>query len=54
MAAEWGVPFLGKVPLDSALTEAAENGQPLPAGSLASPALTRIVEKVVIECQGSA
>jgi hypothetical protein len=51
MAAAWNVPFLGKVPLDSALTAAAEAGQPLPAGSLASPSIDRIVEKIAKECK---
>ena len=53
MAAAWKVPFLGKVPLDSALTAAAEAGQPLPSDSLASPSILRIVEQIAQECGGT-
>lgn len=36
VAAEFGAPFLGRVPMDPALTEAAEKGQPASAAAKAA------------------
>ena len=50
MAAIWQVPYLGAIPMDPALTRAAEAGQQLPRESLARPALGHIVSVVVSQC----
>ena len=50
MAAAWQVPYLGSIPMDPALTRAAEAGLQLPLASLARPALAQIVSIVVSQC----
>jgi len=50
MAAAWQVPYLGSIPMDPALTRAAESGCQLPRESLARPALAQIVGLVVSQC----
>jgi hypothetical protein len=50
MAAAWQVPYLGSIPMDPALTRAAEAGRQLPLESLARPALAQIVGIVVSQC----
>jgi hypothetical protein len=50
MAAAWGVPFLGAVPLDPALTQAAERGVAMPQDAMAASYLRRIVDKVIAHC----
>ena len=54
MAAAWGVPYLGAVPMDAELTRACESGVPLPLEALAGPAIDSIVRKVVALCSGAA
>lgn len=50
MAAAWAVPFLGAVPLDPALTQAAERGVAMPQDAMAASYLRRIVDKVIAHC----
>jgi hypothetical protein len=51
MAKRFGVPFLGRVPLDKALQRACEDGSPgLLSGSSARGPLRAICEKVVAGC----
>eukprot|EP00946_MAST-07B_sp_MAST-7B-sp1_P001182 g1182.t1 len=47
MAAAFGVPFLGKMPLDKDMCAACEGGRPLRSGALASRSLRKIVDSVV-------
>lgn len=44
MARAWGAPFLGRVPLDAALTAAGESGSRLPDDALAAPAVRAVVK----------
>ena len=50
MAADCGVPFLGRVPLDPSLTRAAEAGLALSHDALAAPAIAAIVQQVLAQC----
>ena len=50
MAAAWQVPYLGSIPMDPALTRAAEAGLQLPRESLARPALAKIISIVLSQC----
>jgi len=50
MSAAWGVPFLGRIPLDPSITEAGEAGVGLPLTALARPAVMDIVERIVAQC----
>jgi hypothetical protein len=54
MASIWGVPFLGRIPFDSALTDSAERGAPLPDGAKASPAIARVVQQILLGVQNAA
>ena len=54
MAAEWQVPYLGSIPMDPALTRAAEAGLQLPRESLARPALAQIMSVVLSQCSTKA
>jgi Mrp family chromosome partitioning ATPase len=47
MAKAFGVPFLGKMPLDREMCAACEGGRPLQGGALASKSLRAIVNAVV-------
>lgn len=49
MAAAWGVPFLGRVPLDPALTAAGDAGVCIPPTALASPAVCSIIRLLAQE-----
>ena len=54
MAAAWQVPYLGSIPMDPALTRAAESGLQLPRESLARPALAQIISTVLSQCSAKA
>ena len=47
MAKAFGVPFLGKMPLDREMCAACEGGRPLRGGALASKSLRGIVNAVI-------
>lgn len=47
MASAFGVPYLGKMPLDREMCEACEGGRPLKSSALASKSLKSIVDTIV-------
>ena len=47
MAEQFGVPYLGALPMDKELCAACESGQRLPSSAISSNALEAIVEKIV-------
>eukprot|EP00887_Chlorella_sp_A99_P007980 scaffold12.g7980.t1 len=57
MAADMGVPFLGSVPLDGALSRAGEEGRSVFEGeagraAASAPALQAIIDRLVARCEG--
>lgn len=51
MASAWGVPFLGAVPFDPALTQAAERGEALAHDAIAASHVKCIVDEVMAICK---
>ena len=54
MAADMGVPFLGRLPLDPAITEGGDSGKPFAAGdddSQGAKNFKTIVEKLISEIE---
>ena len=47
MASSFGVPYLGKMPLDREMCEACEGGRPLKSSALASKSLKGIVDTII-------
>ena len=57
MAADMGVPFLGAVPLDGALSRAGEEGRSVfeaAAGSSSAPALQAVIDKLLAAVDSAA
>ncbi|KAL4457368.1 hypothetical protein ABPG75_012233 [Micractinium tetrahymenae] len=57
MAADMGVPFLGAVPLDGALSRAGEEGRSVfeaAAGSSSAPALQAVIDKLLVAVKAAA
>lgn len=55
MAEEMGVPFLGRLPLDPAITLGGDNGKPFAVGeneSLGAKNFKSIVEQLISEIEG--